>query len=49
MKRLSLKWPLIVISSALAFIIFVVPLYGASVYSFKGMGGKVIRGLITNG
>jgi putative spermidine/putrescine transport system permease protein len=40
MKRFSLKWPLIIVSSMLAFMIFVVPLYGASVFSFKGVGGK---------
>jgi putative spermidine/putrescine transport system permease protein len=40
MKRISLKWPLIVSSSTLAILIFIVPLYGATVYSFKGAGGK---------
>jgi len=40
MKRFSLKWPLIAISSTLAFFLFVVPLYGAATYSFKGNGGK---------
>lgn len=40
MKKFSLKWPLITLSSFLAFFIFLVPLYGASVYSFKGNGGK---------
>ena len=40
MKRISLKWPLIISSSTLAILIFIVPLYGATVYSFKGAGGK---------
>jgi putative spermidine/putrescine transport system permease protein len=40
MKRVSLKWPLIISSSFLALLIFIVPLYGATVYSFKGAGGK---------
>ena len=40
MKRISLKWPLIALSSTFAFILFVVPLYGAAAYSFKGNGGK---------
>jgi putative spermidine/putrescine transport system permease protein len=40
MKRFSLKWPLVISSSVLAFLIFIVPLYGAAVYSFKGNGGK---------
>ncbi len=40
MKRFSLKWPLIIISSILATLIFIVPLYGASLFSFKGNGGK---------
>ena len=40
MKRVSLKWPLIISSSTLAILIFIVPLYGATVYSFKGAGGK---------
>lgn len=40
MQRFSLKWPLVISSSILAILIFVVPLYGATVYSFKGNGGK---------
>ena len=40
MKRISLKWPLIISSSTLEILIFIVPLYGATVYSFKGAGGK---------
>jgi putative spermidine/putrescine transport system permease protein len=40
MKRISLKWPLIIFSSFLSIIIFIVPLYGASLYSFRGEGGK---------
>jgi putative spermidine/putrescine transport system permease protein len=40
MNKFSLKWPLITISSLLAFLIFVMPLYGATLYSFKGNGGK---------
>ena len=40
MKRVSLKWPLIISSSTLEILIFIVPLYGATVYSFKGTGGK---------
>ena len=40
MKRISLKWPLIISSSTLSILIFIVPLYGATVYSFKGAGGK---------
>jgi putative spermidine/putrescine transport system permease protein len=40
MKRISLKWPLIALSSTFAFVLFVVPLYGAAAYSFKGNGGK---------
>ncbi len=40
MKKFSFRWPLIIFSSALSTLIFVVPLYGATVYSFKGSGGK---------
>ena len=40
MKKFSLKWPLVALSSLLAFLIFVIPLYGATVYSFKGTNGK---------
>jgi putative spermidine/putrescine transport system permease protein len=40
MRKLSLKWPLVSIASLLAIFIFLIPLYGASVYSFKGNGGK---------
>ena len=40
MKKFSLKWPLIVTSSLIAFLTFVVPLYGATVFSFRGNGGK---------
>ena len=40
MKSFSLKWPLVISASFLAFLMFIVPLYGATVYSFKGSGGK---------
>jgi putative spermidine/putrescine transport system permease protein len=40
MKKFSLKWPLIVVSSTIAFLTFVVPLYGAAVFSFRGNNGK---------
>lgn len=40
MKSFKLKWPLIASSSFLALLMFVVPIYGATVYSFKGSGGK---------
>lgn len=40
MKRFTLKWPLIITASLLAIFTFIVPLYGAALYSFKGNGGK---------
>ena len=40
MKKFTLKWPLIITASLLAIFIFIVPLYGAALYSFKGNGGK---------
>lgn len=40
MKSFSIKWPLVISAAFLAFMMFVVPLYGATVYSFKGSGGK---------
>ena len=40
MKSLNLRWPLISLASFLALLMFVVPIYGATVYSFKGAGGK---------
>ena len=40
MKKFTLKWPLIISSSLIAFLTFIVPLYGAAVFSFKGNGGK---------
>jgi len=40
MKRFTLKWPLVITASQLATSIFLVPLYGATLFSFKGNGGK---------
>ena len=40
MKRFTLKWPLVITASLLATSIFLVPLYGATLFSFKGNGGK---------
>jgi putative spermidine/putrescine transport system permease protein len=40
MKKFTLKWPLIITASLLAIFTFIVPLYGAALYSFKGNGGK---------
>ena len=40
MKKFTVKWPLTIIASGFAILTFVVPLYGAAVYSFKGNGGK---------
>ena len=40
MKILLNKWSLISFTSFLAILIFVIPLYGATQFSFKGAGGK---------
>ncbi len=40
MKKFPLKWPLVGSAAFFASLMFIVPLYGATVYSFKGNGGK---------
>ena len=40
MNKSTLKWPLISVASILAALIFLFPLYAATVFSFKGNGGK---------